>query len=137
VKSLVFERNIPRFAASRLVSAFGSGRGTAIGPLRLLETDVPTLPGPGWARVTPLLSGICGSDLATLDGRSSRYFEHIVSFPFVPGHEVVGVLDAGDRVVLEPVLGCVARGIEPPCDSCSHGLLGDCERVAFGHLRTP
>ena len=28
---------------------------------------------------------------ATLDGRSSRYFEDIVSFPFVPGHEVVGV----------------------------------------------
>ena len=37
----------------------------------------------------PCLAGICGSDLATVDGRSSRWFEPIVSFPFVPGHEVV------------------------------------------------
>ncbi len=135
MKSLVFERNLPRFAASRLASTFGSGRGAGIGPLRLLETEPPDLPGPGWARVTPLLSGICGSDLATLDGRSSRYFEHIVSFPFVPGHEVVGVLEAGGRVVLEPVLGCVARGIDPPCVACAGGMLGGCERIAFGHLK--
>jgi len=33
--------------------------------------------------------------MATLDGRTSRYFEDLVSFPFVPGHEVVGVLDEG------------------------------------------
>jgi threonine dehydrogenase-like Zn-dependent dehydrogenase len=135
VKSLVFERNLPRFAASRLASTFGSGRGAAVGPLRLLETEPPELPGPDWARVTPLLSGICGSDLATLDGRSSRYFEHVVSFPFVPGHEVVGVLENGDRVVLEPVLGCAARGLDPPCRACAHGRLGDCERIAFGHLK--
>ncbi len=134
MKALVFERNLPRFAASRLVSTFGSGRGAAIGPLRILETEPPELPGAGWQRVTPLLSGICGSDLATLDGRSSRYFEHLVSFPFVPGHEVVGVLDTGERVVLEAVLGCVVRGIDPPCDACARGMVGDCERVAFGHL---
>ncbi|MGH9099427.1 MAG: zinc-dependent alcohol dehydrogenase, partial [Acidimicrobiales bacterium] len=135
MKSLVFERNLPRFAASRLASAFGSGRGAAFGPLRLLETEPPSLPGPGWSRVTPLLSGICGSDLATLDGRSSRYFEHVVSFPFVPGHEVVGVLESGERVVLEPVLGCAARGLDPPCPACARGCLGDCERIVFGHLK--
>jgi threonine dehydrogenase-like Zn-dependent dehydrogenase len=135
VKSLVFERNLPRFAASRLASTFGSGRGAGVGPLRLLDTEPPELPGPGWVRVTPLLSGICGSDLATLDGRSSRYFEHSVSFPFVPGHEVVGMLDTGDRVVLEPVLGCAARGIDPLCPACARGHLGNCERIAFGHLK--
>ena len=135
MKSLVFERNLPRFAASRLASTLGSGRGAAIGPLRLVDTEPPELPGPRWTRVEPLLSGICGSDLATLDGRSSRYFEHIVSFPFVPGHEVVGRTESGRRVVLEPVLGCVARGIDPPCAACARGMLGDCERVAFGHLK--
>lgn len=141
MKALVFERNLPRFAASRVASVLGSGRGAAVGPLRLLETDPPELPGDGWARVSPLVSGICGSDLATLDGRSSRYFEHLVSFPFVPGHEVVGVLEspagsieAGRRVVLEPVLGCAARGIEPACGACADGLLGNCERIGFGHL---
>ena len=95
----------------------------------------------------PLLSGICGSDLATLDGRSSRYFEDIVSFPFVPGHEVVGTvaedsvgadgdaLAAGARVVLQPVLGCAARGIHPPCPACQAGNVGNCGYLAFGHIR--
>ena len=134
MKALVFEHNLPRFAASRLASALGSGKGAAIGPLRLLDTDPPELPAPGWVRVTPRLSGICGSDLATLEAKSSRYFEHLVSFPFVPGHEVVGELENGARVVLEPVLGCVAREIDPPCEACRRGMLGDCERVTFGHL---
>ena len=43
----------------------------------------------------------------------------------VPGHEVVGELfepvddlPAGTRVVLEPVLSCAARGLEP-CAACA------------------
>ena len=90
MKALVFERNLPRFAASRVASLLGSGRGAGIGPLQLLDAEPPELPGDDWFHLRPLLSGICGSDLATLDGRSSRYFEDMVSFPFVPGHEVVG-----------------------------------------------
>ena len=87
MKGLIVERSVARFAAARLVSAVGgSGTSTAIGPLRLTEIEAPALPGPGWRRVRPVLAGICGSDLATLDGHSSRYFEDIVSFPFVPGH---------------------------------------------------
>ncbi|MGC9962190.1 MAG: zinc-binding dehydrogenase [Acidimicrobiales bacterium] len=139
MKALVFERNLARFAASRLASAVaGTGHGVAVGPLELLEVDPPSLPGPGWVRLEPRLAGICGSDLATLDGRSSRYFEHLVSFPFVPGHEIVGdvrggALD-GRRAVLEPVLGCEARGIAPLCAACAGGHKGACERIAFGSL---
>jgi threonine dehydrogenase-like Zn-dependent dehydrogenase len=136
MKGLLFERNLARFAAARVVSVFGgSGRGVSVGPLRLTDLEPPDLPGPGWHRVRPLLAGICGSDLSTLDGRSSRYFEDIVSFPFVPGHEVVGTIDDTEaRVVVEPVLGCVARGITPLCAACAEGRTGGCERVAFGHL---
>ncbi len=94
MSTLLFERSLPRFAAARIASSFGSGRGAGVGPLRLVEQDAPSLPGEGWVHVDPLLAGICGSDLSTLDGRSSRYFEEIVSFPFVPGHEVVGLLSA-------------------------------------------
>jgi threonine dehydrogenase-like Zn-dependent dehydrogenase len=90
MSTLLFERSLPRFAAARVVSSFGSGRGAGVGPLRLIERDAPAVPAADWVHVDPVLSGICGSDLATLDGRSSRYFEDIVSFPFVPGHEVVG-----------------------------------------------
>ena len=147
VSTLLFERSLPRFAAARVVSSFGSGRGAGVGPLRLVERDAPDVPAEGWAHVDPVLSGICGSDLATLDGRSSRYFEGIVSFPFVPGHEVVGTLAddaagadgvplaAGTRVVLQPVLGCAARGIKPPCPACQAGKVGNCGYLAFGHIR--
>ncbi|MET0739904.1 MAG: zinc-binding alcohol dehydrogenase, partial [Acidimicrobiales bacterium] len=75
MKALQFERNLPRYAAARVAGAVVPGRGAAWGPLRLRDADVPDLPTPEWVRVRPRLSGICGSDLATIDGRSSRYFE--------------------------------------------------------------
>ena len=78
--------------------------------------------------------GICGSDLATVDGRSSRWFEPIVSFPFVPGHEVVADTEDGRRVVIEPVLACEARGIEPLCPACAEGRRRHCVNLTGGHL---
>ncbi|MDQ3148028.1 MAG: zinc-binding dehydrogenase [Actinomycetota bacterium] len=134
MKALLFERSVARFAAARVAGAVAPGRGARLGPLRLADVDPPAMPGPGWKRVRPRLAGICGSDLATVNGASSRWFEPIVSFPFVPGHEVVGDLDDGTRVVLEPVLGCAARGIEPPCPACAAGDVGRCTNIAFGHL---
>lgn len=139
MKALVFERRLARFAASRVLSVVaGSGHGVGVGPLELLEIDPPRLPPEHWVRIEPRLAGICGSDLATLDGRSSRYFEHLVSFPFVPGHEIVGNIRGGardgERVVIEPVLGCEARGLEPLCEPCAKGDRGRCERIAFGHI---
>jgi threonine dehydrogenase-like Zn-dependent dehydrogenase len=44
-------------------------------------------------------------------------------------------LPAGTRVVLQPVLGCAARGIIPPCAACAAGHVGNCGRLAFGHIR--
>ena len=136
MKALRFERSVPRFALARIASARRPGGGAGIGPL-VFDADArePRPPGDGWVRVRPRLAGICGSDLATVDGRSSRYFEPIVSFPFVPGHEVVGELDDGRRVVIEPVLGCVARGVVPACGACASGRLGRCERITFGDLK--
>jgi threonine dehydrogenase-like Zn-dependent dehydrogenase len=134
VKALLYERSVARIAASRVAGAVSPGMGGRFGALRLIDTDEPSLPGPDWARVRPLLSGICGSDLSTVDGHASRWFEPIVSFPFVPGHEVVGVTDDDRRVVIEPVLGCRARGLSPVCPACALGDVGRCEQIAFGHL---
>ncbi len=139
MKSLVVERALHRFAAARVGAALGgTGAALGLGPLRLIEGEPPRPPGEGWRRIRPRLAGICGSDLHTVDGVSSRYFEPIVSFPFVLGHEIVAdVLDgplAGQRAVVEPVLGCRARGIDPPCNACAEGRKGACERIAFGHL---
>ncbi|HCB34032.1 MAG TPA: zinc-binding alcohol dehydrogenase [Acidimicrobiaceae bacterium] len=114
MKALVFVRNHLRFAAANAVSRVRPGAGAGVGPLRLDDVEVPKLPGPGWSHVHTRLAGICGSDLATVDGRVSRYFEPLVSFPMTPGHEVVGDTDDGRRVVLEAVLGAEARGEPPP-----------------------
>lgn len=134
MKALQFKRNLPRYGAARLSSTMKAGSGAATGPLHLVEIDPPRRPSDDWVEVRPRLAGICGSDLATIDGRSSRYFEPIVSFPFVPGHEVVGDLDDGSRAVLIPILDCAVRGIEPQCPRCATGATNHCERIAFGHL---
>jgi threonine dehydrogenase-like Zn-dependent dehydrogenase len=135
MKALVFERSLPKYAAAAIAGRLSPGTGARVGPLSLKDVDPPALPqAPGWHRVRPRLTGICGSDLATIDGHSSRYFEPIVSFPFTPGHEVVGELDDGTRVALMATLTCAARGIDPPCHWCADGQTHLCERTAFGHL---
>ncbi|HZA76962.1 MAG TPA: zinc-binding dehydrogenase [Acidimicrobiales bacterium] len=134
MKALVFSRQPARYAAAMVAGSLRPGRGARYGPLSLRDVDPPDMPGPGWLQLRPRLSGICGSDLATIDGRSSRYFEPIVSFPFTPGHEIVGDLEDGRRVVVVPVLTCATRGVNPPCPQCAAGHINLCERVAFGHL---
>ena len=126
MRALQIERSLPRFAAARVSSHPA--------PVRLAELDTPELPSPDWQVVRPRLAGICGSDLATVTGRSSRWFEPIVSFPFVPGHEVVAETDDGKRVVVEPVLHCRIRGVQPPCPACASGRTNHCERLVAGHL---
>jgi threonine dehydrogenase-like Zn-dependent dehydrogenase len=142
IQAIELFRSAPRYLTARAIGdrapGFVSG---PIAPLRLVNKSEPAPPAPGWARVRSLLSGICGSDLATISGRSSFYFSPLVSMPFVPGHEVVGeLLDdvgdlrAGQRAVLSPVLNCEARGVEPWCESCKNGRFGRCDRVTSGHV---
>jgi threonine dehydrogenase-like Zn-dependent dehydrogenase len=134
MKALLFSRKPARFAAAIVAGKLTPGSGAKVGPLALRDVDPPELPGPGWVRVRPRLAGICGSDLATIDGTSSRWFEPIVSFPFTPGHEVVGDLDDDRRVIVVPVLSCVARAIDPVCSACAAGRINHCERLAHGIL---
>ncbi len=134
-------RSIPRYAAAR---AIGSRMpGLLVGPMapvRLVTRDEPVVRHDGWARVRPLLSGICGSDLGVVTGSTSLYFSALVSMPFVPGHEVVGELlddcldlPRGTRVVIDPVLACAARGLTP-CAPCSAGRTNLCDHVTVGHV---
>ena len=149
MQALLFERRESRYAAAILTSKLSPAAGALVSPLRLADIDEPALPGPGWKRITPLLSGICGSDLSTLSGHTSRYFEPLVSFPFVMGHEVVGMTENGNRVVIDAVLGHAARGVDlpfegaAPADGCDHGHLiggrleaglqiGSCESTSGG-----
>jgi threonine dehydrogenase-like Zn-dependent dehydrogenase len=132
MKAIEVRRRPARFVLARLAAGFDAGTAARIGPLQLVSTDPPELPGPGWQRVHPRLTGICGSDLSTVEGHASPYFDDWVSFPFVPGHEVVGDLDDGTRVVIEPVLGHAARGVPLPFEDAAPGDGDD-----YAHLALP
>ena len=62
------------------------------GPLVAVERDVP-VPGPGEIRVRVLVCGVCRTDLHLAEGDLAPHGADVV-----PGHEVVGVVDAlGER----------------------------------------
>ncbi|MEC9058716.1 MAG: zinc-binding dehydrogenase [Actinomycetota bacterium] len=132
--ALLFPRKEVRYVAAMAVSRLKPGAGASVGPLKLTQLDPPELPGDGWEHVTTRLAGICGSDLATIDGRASRYFEALVSFPFIPGHEVVGEKADGTRVVLEPVLGPETRGEVPAWPGAAQADGNDYGHLASGNL---
>jgi threonine dehydrogenase-like Zn-dependent dehydrogenase len=130
MKALVLRRSLPRFAAAKIAGKLpASLPAHLLAPLELAEIEEPSPPGKGWVSVTPLLSGICGSDLAAISGAASMSFEEMVTFPFVPGHEVFGIRDdTGDRVVIKALLTCLPRGL-PPCSYCQEGRTDLCLRL--------
>lgn len=134
MKALLFERREARYAAAIVASRFSTGAAINYGPLRLADIDAPELPGPGWTTITPRLSGICGSDLSTLSGSTSRYFEPLVSFPFVLGHEVVGTGESGLRYAIDAVLGHAARGETPPTEEAAPADGHDHGHLVAGRL---
>jgi propanol-preferring alcohol dehydrogenase len=100
-------------------------------------TDLPDRqPGPGEIRVKVLACGVCRTDLHVLDGELPDQ-----SSPIVPGHEIVGRIDAlgagveglrlGERVGI-PWLGHTC-GVCPYCvggheNLCDHPLFTGCTR---------
>src|ERR1700681_5027095 len=102
--------------------------------LHLGDVAEPELPARDWVRVLPTLSGIGGSDRAAIGGHASLSLDPLTSYPFVRGHEVVGTLEDGSRVIIEPALGCAVRGIEPPCPRCAEGRPGLCYNVTEGPI---
>jgi len=129
-----YVRSIPSFAVVKAAGGRADVATSSLSMLKLGDVPEPPLPAPGWLRVWPSVSGICGSDLAAISGHVSLYLDPLTSYPFVPGHEVVGVLDDGSRVVVEPALGCAVRGIDPPCPRCAEGRPGLCYNVTEGPI---
>lgn len=114
--------------------------------LRLVDRPIPELPGPGWVRLRTRLGGICGTDLALIMLRQhpATILQAFANFPAVLGHENVAMIDevgdavrgwsAGQRVCVEPALGCEARGAHPVCRQCAVGLSSLCERPSQNGL---
>src|SRR5215831_11693928 len=119
--ALQYVRSMPAYALVRATGGHATVATSDLSMLHLGDVPEPALPGPAWMRVRPNLSGICGSDTSAITGHVSLYLDPLTSYPFVPGHEVVGELEDGTRVVVEPALGCLVRGIAPVCARCADG----------------
>ncbi len=147
MKAVVFDYDLPR-----IVSAMAAGRVSTkaflgpTAPTRLREVPEPVVCFDDWTVVRTALCGICGSDtkLIFIDAEMDNPLSGYISFPFIPGHEAVGVVEEvgpavtrvrpGDRVALNPWLSCAPRGIDPPCPACREGHYFLCEHFADGRL---
>ncbi len=132
---LVYRVSIPRYLLGR---AFGPAWPWLLyGPLSsigLQQRPLPEPPEGDWLELKTRLCGICGSDISLLRGKSSPALSPFHSFPAVLGHEVLaevagptGDALAGRRVVVDPVISCEMRGLEP-CPACAAGQSQQCRR---------
>jgi propanol-preferring alcohol dehydrogenase len=88
----------------------------------LLETDLPLpQPGPGQVRLRVRACGVCRTDLHVVDGELPGLGRRVV-----PGHQVVGVVDAaGDEVeTLEPGDRVGVPWLGWTCGTCSFCVSG-------------
>jgi propanol-preferring alcohol dehydrogenase len=100
-------------------------------PLRLERRDAPPAPAPHELLIRVHACGVCRTDLHVLDGELTE-----PKLPLVPGHEIVGIVEAvgpeverlkpGDRVGV-PWLGWTC-GV---CDYCRTGRENLCPRARF------
>ncbi len=114
--------------------------------LKLREVLVPPLPSGRWVRLKSIMGGICGTDLSALFQRQhpASIMQAFSSFPALLGHENVAEVteigpdvhevEPGQRVVVEPSLSCVPRGIDPVCRSCAEGRFTLCENFHKGEI---
>src|SRR4051812_1551505 len=98
------------------------------GPLELVERDIPE-PGDGTVRIQVRACGVCHSDSIVKEGVLPG-----LPYPLIPGHEVIGVIDAvgsqtprwsvGQRVGVGWHGGYCGR-----CDACRRGDTFACQIV--------
>ncbi len=96
------------------------------GPLELVEREIPE-PESGAVRIKVQACGVCHSDSVTKDGLFPG-----IQYPRVPGHEVIGVIDAvGANVPRWKVGERVGVGWNGGycgyCDTCRRGNFFACE----------
>jgi D-arabinose 1-dehydrogenase-like Zn-dependent alcohol dehydrogenase len=96
------------------------------GPLELVERDIPE-PESGAVRIKVQACGVCHSDSVTKDGLFPG-----IQYPRIPGHEVIGIIDAvGANVPRWKIGQRVGVGWNGGycgyCDSCRRGNFFACE----------
>ncbi|MEX2143583.1 MAG: alcohol dehydrogenase catalytic domain-containing protein [Anaerolineales bacterium] len=145
MKAIQFAFSFPRYGLGLALGHWAPGilwSGLSCTVLR--EVPEPSLPGPDWVKVKTKLGGICGTDLGTIYLKTSPYYSPFSSFPFTYGHENLGLISelgaeitgwqVGQRVVVNPILACEARGFKEFCPFCAKGEINRCARFTQGTL---
>jgi alcohol dehydrogenase len=96
------------------------------GPLEMVEREIRE-PGPGFVRIKVQACGVCHSDSVTKDGLFPG-----IQYPRVPGHEVIGVIDAVAAGVPRWKVGQRVGvgwngGFCGYCDNCRRGNFFACQ----------
>jgi D-arabinose 1-dehydrogenase-like Zn-dependent alcohol dehydrogenase len=77
------------------------------GALEIVERDVPQ-PGPGTVRIKVEVCGVCHSDAVVVEGAWPG-----LVYPRIPGHEVIGIVDAlGSGVTSVAMTACATHAVE-------------------------
>jgi D-arabinose 1-dehydrogenase-like Zn-dependent alcohol dehydrogenase len=100
------------------------------GPFEIVEREIPD-PGAGSVRIKVQACGICHSDSLTKEGHMPG-----VTYPRVPGHEVVGIVDAVGAGVAGWTPGQRAGlgwngGYCGYCDNCRRGHFFACQTATY------
>lgn len=144
MQAIQYRFSVPRFLLSKAVGkrspSVHYGRFSGV---RLAHVPEPQLRGPEWAKLRPIASGICGTDMAIISGQASPSLEPFSSFPAVLGHEILATVhELGDgvddispneRVVVDPFLHCRVRGLTQ-CTNCEAGKTSLCRNMTAGEL---
>ncbi|MFB4164307.1 zinc-binding dehydrogenase [Alteribacillus sp. JSM 102045] len=146
MKAIQFDLNLPKYAVSKAMgkmnpSLYVNGPFTCV---QLREVKKPELPTDEWVEVKVKYGGICGSDLNLISLKDSPATSPFISFPFTIGHEIAGTISkvgskveqvsTGERVVIDPILSCKARGITPLCRECNQGNFNLCQNMSNGSI---
>ena len=146
MKAIRFNASIPRYAFT-----LAAGRlwqpAYFKGPFCTTYMDELPEPKPvneDWVKVRTVYGGVCGSDINLIFLHDSPYSEPFTTMPLTIGHENVGVIaeagsgvdgySVGNRVVVDPMLPCATREIDPPCENCARGDYSQCLSMREGSL---
>ena len=145
MKAVQFTFSYPRYALGLVLGRwFPPVLWSGLSCTVLRDAPIPDLPEPDWVRIKTRLGGVCGTDLGAIYLHTSPYYSPFSSFPFTFGHENVGIVaelggwvknwKVGQRVVVNPILGCQARGIKDVCEFCAKSEINRCQRFREGIL---
>jgi threonine dehydrogenase-like Zn-dependent dehydrogenase len=142
MKALTVDLRVGSNILGRFASKLGTKRMVPKVALELIELPEPDLPNPNWVKVRSIMSSISDFEQSLIIDHN--YGLYLNQFPFVPGNENLGIiteigsnvqgLEIGERVIVNPLLSCIPRGILHLCEQCATGNPQYCSNFFRGDI---